>query len=124
MIKGNNISLRALEPDDIDHLYKWENDSSVWHVSNTLTPYSRHVLEQYILNAHQDIFTAKQLRLVICLNDNTSKPIGCIDLFDFDPQHLRAGIGILISDQTERGKGFANEALSLLIDYSFKTLQL
>ena len=123
LIKGKNISLRALEPGDIDHLYKWENDTSIWQVSNSLTPYSRHILEQYVLNADQDIYTAKQLRLVICLN-NDRKPIGCIDLFDFDPQHRRAGIGILIADETERGKGHSSEALSLLINYAFNTLNL
>ena len=123
MIKGDNIVLRALELGDVDHLYNWENDSSIWQVSNSITPYSRYLLEQYVLNSHQDIFTAKQLRLVICTND-IGKPVGCIDLFDFEPQHLRAGVGILIADKTERGKGFATEALTLLIKYSFQTLHL
>lgn len=123
MLSDNNIKLRALEPTDIDLLYVWENDVSVWHVSNTITPYSRHVLEQYVLNAHLDIYTTKQLRLIIELVAN-SKAIGCIDLFDFDPHHKRAGIGILIADRTERGNGYASAALSLLTNYVFKTLGL
>jgi len=122
ILKGNKVYLRALEPADIDELYQWENDSSIWHISNTISPYSRYVLENYLAEAHQDIFTAKQLRLVICLP--AGKAIGCIDIFDFDPLHRRAGVGILIAEEAERGKGFASEALQLLIDYSRDVIHL
>jgi diamine N-acetyltransferase len=121
-LKGQHISLRALEPADIDALYAWENDSENWKVSNIQTPFSRFVLEQYIASAHQDIYSVKQLRLIICNNEN--KPVGCIDLFDFEPNHLRAGIGVLIADKTDRKKGYASEALELLTDYCFSTLNL
>jgi diamine N-acetyltransferase len=119
---GKNLSFRALEPGDIDKLYKWENDTSIWHLSNTITPFSRHLLEEYILNANQDIFTAKQLRLMITLN-KTGETVGCIDLFDFDPANMHAGVGILICND-HRNKGYASEALTMLIDYAFNTLNL
>jgi diamine N-acetyltransferase len=51
-------------------------------------------------------------------------PVGLIDLFDFDPFHLRAGVGILIANKKYRQKGFATEALQLLTRYAFETLQL
>jgi diamine N-acetyltransferase len=121
-LKGKNISLRAIEPADIDILYQWENDTDTWNVSNTQTPYSRFVLEQYITSAHQDIYSVKQLRLMIC--DASGKATGTIDLFDFDPNHMRAGIGILIADKEDRRKGAASEALELLLDYCFKILNL
>jgi len=54
---------------------------------------------------------------------NQNNPIGSIDLFDFDPSNKRAGIGILITDD-ERNKGYASEALELLISHCFGTLQL
>lgn len=121
-LQSKNIYLRAIEPTDIDVLYQWENDTENWNVSSTQTPFSRNVLEQYIANAHQDIYSVKQLRLMIC--DMENKPVGCIDLFDFEPNHLRSGIGILIADKTDRRKGYASEALELLIDYCFQTLNL
>ncbi len=124
-MKGANINLRAIESSDIDLLYDWENDQALWHLSNTLTPYSRFVLEQYILSAQQDIYTNKQLRLMIDLkiSDSEYKTIGSIDLFDFEPTHKRAGIGILI-DKDSRHKGYASESLELLIEYCFKVLNL
>ncbi len=122
-LKGQNIYLRALEPEDLEFVYVIENDESIWEVSHTQTPYSRFLIRQYLENAHQDIYEAKQLRLVICLT-NSSEAIGLIDLFDFDPQHSRAGIGILIQNSSERNKGIGSEALQLLIEYAFSQLQL
>lgn len=122
-MKSTNLQLRALEPADVEILYLWENNTDIWHLSNTLTPFSRFALEQYILNA-DDIYTAKQLRLMIDLHTgNPEKTVGCVDLFDFDPTHMRAGIGIMIIEP-ERGKGYASEALDLIIEYAFNTLWL
>lgn len=122
-LKGNSIYLRALEPEDLEFIYLIENDESIWEVSNTQTPYSKFLIRQYLENAHQDIYEAKQLRLAICENDS-KKAIGLIDLFDFDPKNKRAGVGIIIQNEANRGKGFGKEALGLLIDYAFVHLQL
>ena len=120
---GETIYLRALEPEDLEFLYLVENDENIWHVSNTQTPYSKFLIRQYLQNAHQDIYEAKQLRLVICESES-DKTIGLIDLFDFDPKNHRAGIGILIHNTNYRGQGFGKQALQLLIDYSFNQLQI
>ena len=90
MIKGDKIFLRAMELSDAELMYQWENDMSIWHLSNTLTPFSKFTLEQYVMNAHQDIYTTKQLRLMIDLISER-ETIGSIDLFEFDPGHRRAG---------------------------------
>lgn len=119
-LQGNDIHLRALEVADINFLYQLENDQSLWHVSNTLTPFSRYALEQYIANSHLDIFEIKQLRLVI---EHNKKPVGCIDLFDFDPQHHRAGVGIVIAKEYE-SRGFAFEALKIIVKFAFGLLQM
>lgn len=121
MLRGENINLRALEPSDLDVLYNWENDTSIWKVSQTIAPFSKNILAKYLENAHQDIFTAKQLRLMI-EKDNT--PIGTIELFDFDPVNLRCGIGIWIVDEENRRKGYAKEAITLIIKYAFSNLHL
>jgi diamine N-acetyltransferase len=121
-LKGSNTNLRALEPEDLKFLFDIENNDSFWEVSHTQTPFSKYILKQYIENAHLDIFEAKQLRLLI-EEKSTKKQIGMIDLFDFNPQHRRAGVGILIHPHFQQ-KGFAFEALSLLIKYAFTHLNL
>jgi diamine N-acetyltransferase len=122
-LQGQNIYLRALEPEDLEFIYHIENDENIWEVSNTQTPYSKFLIRQYLENAHQDIYEAKQLRLAICKKE-TSEAIGLIDLFDFDPKNNRAGVGIIIQNKTDRKSGFGKEALGLVIEYAFQQLQL
>lgn len=120
-LQGTSTYLRAPEQSDLEQMYHWENDTSVWKVSNTLVPFSRFVLEQYLLNAHLDIFINKQIRLFIC--NKQDNPIGSVDLFDYEPLHHRAGIGIVIAEPF-RNKGFADDALKTLLTYCTDVLML
>ncbi len=121
-LENNNIVLRALEPEDIDVLFDIEHAKSLWPVSNTLAPYSRDLLKKYIERSHKDIYEARQLRLAISPIHDTQL-IGLIDLFEFEPQHNRAGVGILVRKNFQ-GKGIASQALELMLDYAFKQLEL
>lgn len=122
-MKYKNIKLRALEPEDLELLYEWENNAEYWTISNTVSPFSRFTLKRYIENSHHSIYETGQLRLMIDQTEE-NKTIGTIDLFEFDPFHRRAGIGILIADELYRRKGYASVALTCLIKYCFTTLQL
>jgi diamine N-acetyltransferase len=122
-MKYKNIMLRALEPEDLELLYEWENNDSYWAISNTVSPFSRYTLKRYIENSHKNIFETGQTRLMI-EHIEDKKTIGTIDLFEFDPFHKRAGIGILIADESYRKKGYASMSLTCLIKYCFNTLRL
>lgn len=121
-LKYGKIALRPLEPEDIDILYKWENDMGIWEVSNTKTPFSKHVLAQYLIEAAKDIYETKQLRLII--QNEKQEAVGAIDLFDFEPYHLRAGVGVLIHNSADKNKGYASDALQALSNYAFEILGL
>ena len=121
-LKYGKISLRSLEPEDIELLYKWENNLEIWEVSNTKTPFSKHILAQYIIESAKDIYETKQLRLII--QNEKLEPIGAVDLFDFEPYHLRAGVGVLIHNNTDKNRGYATDALQALSTYTFEILGL
>ncbi|WP_040279946.1 GNAT family N-acetyltransferase [Psychroserpens damuponensis] len=121
-LKGEHIYLRALEPEDLEFIHHIENNQDIWEISNTITPYSKFLIKQYLEHAHKDIFEVKQLRLVICNYNNDA--LGLIDVFDFDFKNRRAGIGILINDSNHRQKGYGKEALQLLISYCKSHLDL
>lgn len=121
-LSNDTITLRAIEPEDIELLFSWENDPEIWEVSHTLVPYSKYILALYIKNADKDIYESKQLRLMI--DTAQGKTIGAIDLFDFDPYHSRVGIGLLIHNCEDRSKGYATAALELLISYCFNKLNI
>lgn len=117
----HNIRLRALEPSDLKLLYLWENDPEVWRVSGTLSPISRERLARFIEEQNYDLYATRQMRLII---EAEGAIVGSIDIFDFDPQHLRFGIGILIYQESDRRKGYAKEAIETVVEYGRNTLNL
>jgi diamine N-acetyltransferase len=121
-LENENIRLRALEPEDLDLLYAWENNPELWTVGNTLHPYSRYVLKQYIANSDKDIYQNKQLRLMI-VSLKTTQTVGTVDLFDFDIHHSRIALGLFVNP-TFQGKGYAKSALRLVEEYVFKFLKI
>lgn len=120
MIGNNRIYLRALEPDDLDILFRWENSPELWDVGNIISPISRQLLKDYISNYNADIFIQKELRLMI-IDRTSDEPVGAIDITDFDTVNRRAEIGILI-DKEWRNKGYGLDALILTSDYCFNRL--
>lgn len=121
-LEFGKVRFRALEPDDLDLLFEWENDAEIWEVSNTLEPFSKYILAKYIKESQRDIFESKEIRMIIETLDR--KAVGAVDLFDFDPFHLRAGVGILIHDKNNRNLGYATDALELLCQYASNHLRL
>lgn len=116
-LTDGKISLRALEPNDIEQMFSWENDTSIWSNGATIAPFSRNLIADYISGYDPDIFKARQLRLMIDLTENgTTLTIGTIDLYDFDPRNRRCGIGILI-DPTHRNNGYATRAINITAQY-------
>ncbi len=122
MLETSRILLRAVEPEDVDYLFRNENNPEIWELSNTITPFSKNTLLDYAKSIH-DIFAQKQFRFMIHLKTE-NKVIGMVDLFDFDFINSRVGLGIIITDLNERNKGFAEESINLVINYSKKTLFL
>lgn len=122
-MKYQQIRLRAMEPEDLELLYEWENNASYWQISNTISPFSKFTLKRYLKNSHKNIYETGQLRLMIEVIEPKAT-IGTIDVFDFDAFHRRAGLGILIADEAFRRKGYGSMALRCLTNYCFKTLQL
>ena len=121
-LEGELTRLRALEAEDVDLLYVWENDPAVWGVSGTLAPFSRHTLRRFLDEQRFDLYAARQLRLVVETLDG--RAVGLVDLFEFEPVDLRAGIGILIHGAGDRGRGFASDALDVLCRYARQVLGL
>lgn len=114
-LQSEKIYLRAVESSDATRIMLWENNPSFWHVSETEIPFSLHDIHHFIENS-QHFRQTGQLRLIICLNEN-DLPVGCVDFYDADFKHRRAGIGILIAEPENKEKGYASEAIRLLVKY-------
>lgn len=110
-----------MEPEDLEFLYQIENNQALWGVSASNVPYSHYLLNDFILNSTGDIYTDKQVRMVV--EDEQHHAIGLADLTEFSPKHRRAELGLVIS-QEYRHKGYGVAALSAIIDYARQSLQL
>ena len=107
LLSNDRVRLRALEPEDLELLYRWENDPELWEVGNTLAPYSRYILKEYIAGSDRSIYESRQLRFMIEECDTGTS----------------VGIGIML-DRKYQGRGFATEALRLLMEYAYTFLKL
>lgn len=118
-----DILLRIPESGDLDLIYRWENNSDVWHLSDTHAPFSKHSIKSHIEDSARSIYETGQARFIICIAENRH-PIGTIDLFDFDHFHKRVGVGILIAETEYRRKGYARMAIEAIKSYCFDYLKI
>lgn len=134
-LEGELVRLRAVEPGDAEVLYAWENDPEVWAVSGTTEPFSREQIRRFIERQLQgaDLFRTGQLRLMIEVQEDgeedgaatrSSRTVGTIDLYEYDPLHGRAGIGILIYGRENRQKGYARDTVEILSRYARGQLRM
>ena len=110
-----------MEPEDLDLLYRIENDHRLWNVGTTNVPYSRYVLHDYIANASGDIYTDREVRFII--DNGVGETVGTIDITNFDAKNLRAEVGIVTLCEHRR-HGYALSALLQITDYALRVLHL
>ena len=115
------IILRAVEPEDLELLYKIENDINLWDVGVTNVPYSKYMLHEYMTSITGDIYTDKQVRMMI--ENEQHEVVGIADVVDFNPSHRRAEVGIVIMREHRR-KGYGTAALKYIKKYAGHILHL
>ena len=121
-LEDEKLLLRPLEPEDLDLLYQWENDTTLWQYGDTLTPLSRYTLKDYIQASQQGLIITRELHLII-QDKAANDPVGIIELNDYDHIHQRAAIGMLIHPDHQR-RGYGARSLALLEEYAFNKLHL
>ncbi|MCQ2216658.1 MAG: GNAT family N-acetyltransferase [Bacteroidales bacterium] len=111
--------IRAIEPSDVDVIFRWENDPQQWKDGGAnCRPLSRADIQSFVDNSSLDIYQQRQMRLMISDGETA---VGCVDLFDFDPFSLHANIGILV-DELYRQQGYATYAIEWIVDYAFNII--
>lgn len=115
------VRLRAIEPEDLDLLYRIENDKRLWNVGTSNVPYSRYALHDYVAHASDDIYIDRQVRMMI--ENETDDIVGIVDVVNFDPANCRAEIGLIILDAYRR-QGYGEATLCQISEYALKVLHL
>lgn len=122
MIADDVIMLRAPEPDDLDSMFRWENEPNKSDTSSAVAPLSRKQLWDYIENYDGDIYSARQLRMIIVRRSDGLR-LGTVDISDFEPRDRRGFVGIYI-EARERRHGYALRALELLCRHASAVIGL
>lgn len=118
----NEILFRAVEPRDADLFYEIENDSDSWSDSDTIAPFSRHLLRQYAETYRADPVGEGQLRLIAVSRKN-GRPIGILDFYGLSFIHRHGFIGIFVLPEF-RNHGFGGKILGKGKEYASARLNL
>ncbi len=120
MIKGERLTLRAVERDDLPNYVAWLNDPEVTYHLTTFLPFNLEDESDWYEQQRQE---NSVLNLAIVLNAD-QQHIGSVGLMHIDPRNQQAELGIVIADKTQWGKGYGREAIGLLLNYAFTELNL
>lgn len=103
MLSGGAVRLRAVEPEDAELLYEWENDPAVWAVSGTTEPFSREQIQRFIERQASggDLLRTGQLRLMI----EVPEPAGAAET-----GAAETGVAETGAAETEAEPGMTDEA--------------
>lgn len=115
------VRLRAMEPEDLDTLYDIENDPALWAVGTTNVPYSKYILRDYVANATNDIYADRQVRLMA--ENRQQQVVAVVDMVNFEPQHLRAELGIVVKKPYRR-QGYADAIIGSVAEYARRIIHL
>ncbi|MCL2055616.1 MAG: GNAT family N-acetyltransferase [Oscillospiraceae bacterium] len=117
-IVGKRLYLSPLSLDDAEIFTKWVNDPAV---SCNLGNYPAQISLSSEKTYLEDL--AKKHCYSIVLHDGDVM-IGNLGLGDIDHRSRKATLGIMIGEAEMRGKGYGTEAICLILDYGFNTLNL
>ncbi len=123
MIFGERIRLRALRRVDLPLFVDWLNDPEVIQGLMVYLPFSIHDEEDWFDQTRKKSPEERPLTIDI-LTEAGWEPIGNCGLFDIDWRIRSAEFGIMIGAKQHWDKGYGTEALRVLLQHGFDTLNL
>lgn len=120
-IYGQNIMLRAMEPDDMEMLRETANDPNTeFMVGGWSFPISKAEQMKWYERA---VLDKNNLRFIIETLDE-KQAIGMVNLVNIDWKNRSAFHGIRLGKHSPKGKGYGTDAVMALMRYAFEELQL
>jgi len=122
VVEGERINLRPLRIEDVTDAYcRWMNDPVTnQFLESRFFQHSRESLKEYVRSKSGDTSYAF---FAVILKDG-GRHIGNIKLGPIDSVHRLGDIGILMGEKDCWGKGYATEAIRLIVRYAFNVLDL
>ena len=122
VIEGRVINLRTLENSDAYFIYKNAKDREVSKYTHLPYPYRLKYARDFVRMCQEHYKKKTDYELGI-ESKKTGEIIGIISLMHIDNSHRSAEVGYWLGNQYWR-RGITKEALTLILDFGFNTLQL
>lgn len=123
VIKGERVSLRGLELNDIPMFLLYWNKKEFMDYTGRTSPVTKLELIEWIKKTWHDRKDKESYTFAIVYREN-ALVIGYISIKNKNTISRRAGLSIGIFIPELRNKGLGSEALKLILNYCFNTLNL
>lgn len=123
VLNGVDIHLKTLNPEDpLQSYFEWFLDQDVIRFLEVRfnPPSSILDLANFVVSMNE---SQNSIMAGIFLNDSKAH-IGNIKIGSIDKNHLTADVGYLIGERSAWGKGYASQAIRLMVGYAFSDLNL
>ena len=119
-LDGPRIYLSPLDMDDLERFYKWYNDPRLRQFMLMPYPTTRTDEKEFI----EKMTKGKEDIVLSIIVKKGDRLIGNLGLHRINRVFRSAMLGIAIADPGMASRGFGTEAIRLMLDYGFRTLNL
>ncbi len=119
MLQGEKVLLRPLEERDLDLVACWRNDPNnrrFFFTTSVIYPAGQKKWYEHLITDPN--------RFIFMIENKAGKPVGIVGLDKIDRRNQEAEAGPGLLDPNERGRGYVEEAIELLLNYAFGELNL
>ena len=116
-IKGERLYLSPINEEDLETYTKWMNNQDI---TEKIGNYSKVIT---LTSEKKYLETINGYSFAIVLKEE-DKLIGNISLINVNHINQTASLGIFIGEKEDRNKGYGKEAIKILLNYGFNTLNL
>ena len=123
MLRGKRVTLGPIKREYIESFLKWFNDPEITQNLFVYRPMTRMAEEEWMENLKNPQDTIR-FSIVIPNEDGSEKLIGNCGIHNIDRKNRGGEVGIVIGEKEYQNKGYGTEAMELLIEYGFSTVNL
>ena len=119
-LEGRRLYLRPIDMNDMERFFRWFNDPKLRRLVVLPFPTTRMAEKEFIGR----VTKLKDGVVLSIIVKKGGRLIGSVSLFKLDTVSRKAELGIAIADLTMTRKGYGTEAMRIMLDYAFGTLNL
>ena len=115
---GERVYLRPVEREDLVHIRKWANDPQIRRLTGEVRPMTAAAAERFFekVNNEED-----RVWFMVVLRED-DRVIGEAGLLRMFPPWRATDLSIILGEVDAWGQGYGTEAIRLLLDYAFGSL--